>query len=112
VGQVYRVAYNQLTRANLHVVAIPDDIRHKRSHHSLVVDVAGQSTDTHIIGVELHVGVDKERSFEVYLCDPTPANIEKSKILSWDLLAPRIQKTGNGAPTSTARSSLDAWPSV
>jgi hypothetical protein len=78
VGDVYLVAYNQGS-------AQTTQTQEKRAHYSVIIDVAGESTDQTINGVELHLVVTSLQQADpqtTFLANGGGPRL-KSKLLKW-----------------------------
>eukprot|EP01129_Flabellula_baltica_P007240 TRINITY_DN2791_c0_g1_i2.p1 TRINITY_DN2791_c0_g1~~TRINITY_DN2791_c0_g1_i2.p1 ORF type:complete len:217 (+),score=30.72 TRINITY_DN2791_c0_g1_i2:147-797(+) len=52
VGDIYLIGYNSGS-------SLTEETQEKRSHYSVVIDIAGESNNEEIIGLELHLGADE-----------------------------------------------------
>merc|ERR1711941_60577 len=94
------VSYNQLSIKG-EVTGIVKMVQDTRSHHSLLIDVAGQSDDEHAVGIEYHVGVDNKNEASKWLLDlclPIPRKVERKRVLACTPLEPRIRNLGGHWP--------------
>lgn len=53
VGDIYLLGYNSESE-------ITEETQEKRSHYSIIIDIAGESTHKDIIGLELHLGANEK----------------------------------------------------
>ncbi len=72
VGDLYIISYNQLP--NLPINLCTEDIHQKRGHHSVMIDLYGESDEKKVIGTEIHLGVYK-RSMETFFLAPCARHV-------------------------------------
>ncbi len=92
VGDIYLVAYNQLP--NLPVDLCTEDIRQKRGHHSIIIDVYGESDENSVIGTEIHLGVEKDSMATFCIGLPTRHGVEVRRLILCKKLG-KIQNIGD-----------------
>eukprot|EP01124_Arcella_intermedia_P012916 TRINITY_DN19314_c0_g1_i1.p1 TRINITY_DN19314_c0_g1~~TRINITY_DN19314_c0_g1_i1.p1 ORF type:complete len:188 (+),score=17.87 TRINITY_DN19314_c0_g1_i1:33-596(+) len=88
VGDLYLLCYDQGSEAN-------QTVQSKRAHHTLVLDVCGESTENRIIGSEFHMGLSKTAK-AVYKNERR--DVTKQRLISHHYLG-KLVNLGGDRPT-------------